>query len=75
MTRVAWNVRRRIGGVMRALPDLEGQHAVRRELLRIERTDENPRTPLYYTTDRFLDLFGMASIDELPQSQEFDVSD
>jgi len=48
---------------------------VRRELLRIERTEENPRTPLYHTTDRFLDLFGMASIDELPQSQEFDVSD
>lgn len=48
---------------------------VRRELLRIERTEKKPRTPLYYTTDRFLDLFGMASIDELPQSQEFDVSD
>ncbi|MCA9147026.1 MAG: SMC-Scp complex subunit ScpB [Planctomycetaceae bacterium] len=48
---------------------------VRRELLRIERTEENPRVPMYYTTDRFLDLFGMASIDELPQSQEFDVSD
>ncbi|MEO8495739.1 MAG: SMC-Scp complex subunit ScpB, partial [Planctomycetota bacterium] len=48
---------------------------VRRELLRIERTKENPRSPLYRTTDRFLDLFGMASIEELPQSQEFDVSD
>ncbi|MBI2477214.1 MAG: SMC-Scp complex subunit ScpB [Planctomycetia bacterium] len=65
-----------------AVSQLRGQSSgiilsqlVRRELLRIERTDENPRTPLYYTTDRFLDLFGMASIDELPQSQEFDVSD
>ncbi len=48
---------------------------VRRELLRIERTEEDPRTPLYYTTERFLDLFQLASIDELPQSQEFDVSD
>jgi segregation and condensation protein B len=48
---------------------------VRRELLRIERTEENPQKPLYRTTDRFLDLFGMASIDELPQSQEFDISD
>lgn len=65
-----------------AVSNLRGQSSgavlsqlVRRELLRIERTEENPRTPLYYTTDRFLDLFGMASIDELPQSQEFDVSD
>ncbi len=65
-----------------AVNELRGQTSgavlsqlVRRELLRIERTEENPRKPLYYTTDRFLDLFGMASIDELPQSQEFDVSD
>ena len=48
---------------------------VRRGLLRIERSEENPRMPLYHTTDRFLGLFGMASIDELPQTQEFDVSD
>jgi segregation and condensation protein B len=65
-----------------AVTELRGQSSgavlsqlVRRELLRIERTEENPRKPLYYTTDRFLDLFGMTSIDELPQSQEFDVSD
>lgn len=65
-----------------AVNELRGQTSgavlsqlVRRELLRIERTEESPRTPLYFTTDRFLDLFGMASIDELPQSQEFDVSD
>ncbi|MBC8352295.1 MAG: SMC-Scp complex subunit ScpB [Planctomycetes bacterium] len=65
-----------------AVNELRGQSSgavlsqlVRRELLRIERTQENPRTPLYFTTARFLDLFGMASINELPQSQEFDVSD
>ncbi|MDA1048916.1 MAG: SMC-Scp complex subunit ScpB [Planctomycetota bacterium] len=65
-----------------AVNELRGQSSgtvlsqlVRRELLRIERTEENPRRPLYHTTDRFLDLFGMASIDELPQSREFDVSD
>ena len=65
-----------------AVNELRGQSSgavlsqlVRRELLRIERTDENPRKPLYCTTDRFLDLFGMASIDELPQSHEFDVSE
>jgi segregation and condensation protein B len=65
-----------------AVNELRGQSSgavlsqlVRRELLRIERTEKSPRTPLYYTTDRFLDLFGMANINELPQSQEFDVSD
>lgn len=65
-----------------AVNELRGQSSgavlsqlVRRELLRIERTEENPRTPQYLTTDRFLDLFGMASLDELPQSQEFDISD
>lgn len=65
-----------------AISNLRGQSSgavlsqlVRRELLRIERAEENPRTPLYYTTDRFLDLFGMTGIDELPQSQEFDISD
>lgn len=65
-----------------AVNELRGQSSgailsllVRRELLRIERTEENPRKPLYFTTDRFLDLFGMGDIAELPQSQEFDVSD
>ena len=64
-----------------AVNELRGQNSgailsqlVRRELLCIERTEENPRKPRYRTTDRFLDLFGMASIDDLPQSQEFDVS-
>jgi segregation and condensation protein B len=45
---------------------------VRRQLLRIERSEEQPRNPSYYTTDRFLDLFGLGSIEELPQSQEID---
>ncbi len=45
---------------------------VRRRLLRVERTDEKPRVPHYYVTDRFLDLFGLASLDELPQSQDVD---
>jgi segregation and condensation protein B len=43
---------------------------VRRRLLRIERPDEKPRKARYFTTDRFLELFGLASIDELPQSEE-----
>ncbi len=45
---------------------------VRRELLTIERTDERPRRTLYRTTGRFLEFFGLQSLDELPQSQDFD---
>lgn len=45
---------------------------VRRRLLRLERAQEKPRTPRYFVTDRFLDVFGLASIDELPRSQDMD---
>lgn len=45
---------------------------VRRQLLRLERPAEKPRTPVYCTTDRFLRLFGLASLDELPQSQDLE---
>jgi segregation and condensation protein B len=39
---------------------------VHRQLLRIER--EGPRrTARYYTTERFLELFGLASLDDLPR--------
>lgn len=43
---------------------------VRRQLLRIERPDKKPRQPRYFTTDRFLQLFGLASLEELPRSQD-----
>jgi segregation and condensation protein B len=45
---------------------------VRRQLLRIERPDERPRRPRYFTTDRFLDVFGLESLSDLPQSQELE---
>lgn len=45
---------------------------VRRELLRIERPEQRPRRPRYFTTERFLDVFGLETISELPQSQELD---
>ena len=45
---------------------------VRRELVRVERTEDKPRKSLYSTTDRFLDFFGLESLDDLPQSQDFD---
>ena len=45
---------------------------VRRRLLRIERPEDKPRTPHYLTTDRFLELFGLESLDDLPRTQDID---
>lgn len=45
---------------------------VRRQLLRIERKSEGPRSPIYHTTPRFLALFGLSDIAELPQTQELE---
>lgn len=42
---------------------------VRRDLLRLERK-EAKSPPLYHTTARFLDLFGLDDLSELPQSLE-----
>ena len=46
-------------------------HLVRRGLLRIERPDTKRRTPHYHTTDRFLQLFNLQSLDDLPRSEDF----
>ena len=43
---------------------------VRRGLLRIERPDPKSRSPHYRTTDRFLSLFNLDSLDELPRSDD-----
>jgi segregation and condensation protein B len=43
---------------------------VHRGLLRIERTTTPRRTAHYHTTDRFLELFGLSSLADLPQSEE-----
>lgn len=45
---------------------------VRRELLAVQRTDTKPRRTNYVTTERFLRVFGLENIDELPRSQELD---
>jgi segregation and condensation protein B len=45
-------------------------HLVRRGLLRIERPEAKRRTPHYYTTERFLRLFNLQSLDDLPRSEE-----
>ncbi len=45
---------------------------VRRDLLRIVRPEEEPAVAQYHTTDRFLRLFGLADLDDLPRSEELD---
>lgn len=45
---------------------------VRRQLLRVERAQEAPRRPFYRTTERFLELFGLANLEELPRSEEIE---
>jgi segregation and condensation protein B len=44
---------------------------VRRELLLLERTPES-KAVRYRTTDRFLDLFGLSSLADLPRSKELE---
>ena len=44
---------------------------VRRGLLRVER-HEGGKAQSYFTTDRFLELFGLQSLGDLPQSEELD---
>jgi segregation and condensation protein B len=43
---------------------------VRRQLLSFERDEKRRRVRYYSTTDRFLKLFNLTSLDDLPQSQE-----
>lgn len=45
---------------------------VRRRLLRIERSDDKPPAVRYFTTDRFLELFGLENLESLPRSQDID---
>ncbi|MDZ7619076.1 MAG: SMC-Scp complex subunit ScpB [Patescibacteria group bacterium] len=45
---------------------------VRRDLLQIVRSESEPRVAQYHTTDRFLLLFGLADLDDLPRSEELD---
>jgi segregation and condensation protein B len=43
---------------------------VRRELLRIDRPSGKGKTVRYHTTDRFLQVFGLDSLEELPDSEQ-----
>jgi segregation and condensation protein B len=53
------------GGLLRQL--------LRRELVVIERPDKKQKDVQYRTTARFLSLFGLADIDELPRADELDL--
>jgi segregation and condensation protein B len=43
---------------------------VHRRLLRIERSLGKPRVARYATTDRFLEVFGLESLNDLPRSDD-----
>ncbi len=43
---------------------------IRRELVILERSEEGPRTVAYRTTPRFLSLFGLSNLDQLPQPDD-----
>jgi segregation and condensation protein B len=45
---------------------------VRRDLLSIERPGDRKAKPVYCTTDRFLDLFDLGALADLPRSQELE---
>ena len=41
---------------------------VRRQMLLLEGTEDKPRKSIYFTTDRFLQVFGLDNIEDLPQA-------
>lgn len=45
---------------------------VRRRLVKLDRPDESGGQPRYSTTERFLKVFGLASLDALPRSEELE---
>ena len=45
---------------------------VRRRLLRIERSEGKRQPAEYFTTDRFLELFRLESLEDLPQAEELE---
>ncbi|MEX0977732.1 MAG: SMC-Scp complex subunit ScpB, partial [Pirellulales bacterium] len=47
-------------------------HLVRRQLLRLDRVADSSRRVVYCTTDRFLELFSLKSLADLPRSSELE---
>lgn len=48
------------------------RHLVRRRLLRVERPETKPRKTKYFTTQRFLDVFHLRNLSDLPRSEELE---
>lgn len=48
------------------------QSLVRRKLVRVDRPADRGEPPQYWTTDRFLRVFGLESVAALPRSEELD---
>ena len=46
---------------------------VRRQLMRIDRPEGKRTGGQYWTTPRFLKLFGLSSLDDLPRSEQFEL--
>ncbi len=47
---------------------------VRRKLVRIEIPEDKGAPKRYYTTDRFLGLFGLTGLEDLPQSEDVEAT-
>ena len=48
---------------------------VKRQLLSVETAEPKSRVKVYRTTDRFLDLFGLETLEDLPRSEDAMVPD
>lgn len=48
------------------------RHLVRRQLLRVERPQTKPRKARYFTTQRFLEVFHLGNLSDLPRSEELE---
>ena len=51
-----------VGGILKQL--------VSRDLLSVNADEQNPRRKVYQTTDRFLDLFQLTELEDLPQAHD-----
>ena len=54
----------------KANPAATLRQLVRRELIAIERNTNSPQEVNYRTTPRFLQVFGLKDVEELPQSDD-----
>src|SRR3954453_2452081 len=45
---------------------------VRRQLVKLERSGDSSNSPQYSTTERFLKLFGLESLEALPRAEELE---